>query len=131
MSENHASATNSLTAAPKTENGKESQTEMGTDGNKKNANVFTSPIPSSVQEKMLQTGGCTPALTKVRQSRMEFKTNSPSDALMSPCTQLLANGKAQNRRTTKISHPQNVLRKKQHHDFSKKFNTDQDFAAED
>ncbi|KAI1725010.1 spo12 family domain-containing protein [Ditylenchus destructor] len=85
---------------------------------------LTSPtFTNKVQEKSVQ-GGCTPALTKVRQSKLEFKVQSPSDALMSPCTQLLVGGKVQNRRIAKMSHPQNLLRKKQYNDFSQKFSVD-------
>lgn len=66
---------------------------------------------------------CTPAVTRTRQSRMEFKVLSPSDALMSPCTKMLAGGGSRKPKNA-ISHPQNVLRSKQHKDLMRKLPED-------
>uniref|UniRef100_A0A183BUM3 Protein phosphatase 1 regulatory subunit 1B n=1 Tax=Globodera pallida TaxID=36090 RepID=A0A183BUM3_GLOPA len=47
----------------------------------------TSGLLEAIPEKeLIATAGFTPAINKLRKSRMEFKVFSPSDQLISPCT---------------------------------------------
>lgn len=61
----------------------------------------------------------TPALIRMKKTKQEFTIHSPSDALMSPCTQKL---NAPQPKVRGVSQPQNLLRNKQHKDLTEKYN---------
>lgn len=55
----------------------------------------------------------------MKKSKKEFEIYSPSDALMSPCTQQLSSHQP---KVHQVSQPQNFLRNKQHKDLTERFN---------
>lgn len=79
--------------------------------------------PENVQPKLKAQS--TPAVVKVRKTRQEFHVQSPSDAVLSPCTQkLFGPGR---RKAPNTSHALSVLRSKQ----QAKLNLDQSMDADD
>uniref|UniRef100_A0A0N4Z128 Uncharacterized protein n=1 Tax=Parastrongyloides trichosuri TaxID=131310 RepID=A0A0N4Z128_PARTI len=61
--------------------------------------------PNSEQEKEIHT---TPAIIKLRKATKELNIHSPSDSMLSPCTQKLFGNQLKGKKTA--SHPLNILR---------------------
>uniref|UniRef100_A0A0N5BN72 Ovule protein n=1 Tax=Strongyloides papillosus TaxID=174720 RepID=A0A0N5BN72_STREA len=63
----------------------------------------------------------TPAIIKLRKATQEFHVHSPSDSMLSPCTQKLFAHQLNNKKSA--SHPLNILRMKHQQMFPSNQNT--------
>ncbi len=74
--------------------------------------------------------GTTPAVQRARALRHEF--HSPSDALMSPCTQKLFGHRVKKDMKVggQLSHPASILREKQHNSIPPKLMLDDELALD-
>uniref|UniRef100_A0A914EHR5 Uncharacterized protein n=1 Tax=Acrobeloides nanus TaxID=290746 RepID=A0A914EHR5_9BILA len=76
-------------------------------------NLDETPLTPIDKDTIPVMAKCTPAVVKVRQTRQMFQVQSPSDAIMSPCTKKLNTHGVQMPRRPASSNPASVLRFKQ------------------